>query len=138
MVTILGKENEFRLTLWAKDQLEKTYGSFKLQDLLEVESDKELYERIIGIARILIQAANLRSKQNIEAFLEEKDLPSPDCWLFMEDREVGDIVKAITDAYIKSHNITVEVQPDPKTRPRSKNHYCVAYRFRHENRLVLP
>ena len=40
MVTILGKEYEFRLTLWAKDQLEKTYGSFKLQDLLEVESDK--------------------------------------------------------------------------------------------------
>ena len=114
MVTILGKEYEFRLTLWAKDQLEKTYGSYKLQDLLEVEDDKELYERIIGIARILIQAANLRSKQNIEAFLEEKDLPSPDCWLFMEDREVGDIVKAITDAYIKSHNITVEVQPDPK------------------------
>lgn len=114
MVTILGKEYEFRLTLWAKDQLQKVYGSYKLQELLEVETDEELFTRVIGISRILIQAANLRAKQNLEAFLEEKDLPAPDCWLFLEDREVTDIVKAITKAYVDSHQINVEVKPDPK------------------------
>lgn len=114
MVTILGKEYEFRLTLWAKDQLQKVYGSYKLQELLEVETDAELFERIIGMSRILIQAANLRAKQNLEAFLEEKDLPAPDCWLLLEDYEITDIVKAITQAYVDSQQIKVEVKPDPK------------------------
>lgn len=114
MVTILGKEYEMKFTLWARQQLTELYGTYKLQELMEAESDIELYERIIGIARVLIQAANLRTKLNLDAFLEEKDLPAENCWLFMEDHELGDILGAITTAYTDAYKMTIKTQPDPK------------------------
>ena len=114
MVTILGKEYELRFTLWAKQQFVNLYGTYKLQELMDVEGDDELYKRIIEMARVMIQAANLRSKLDLEAFLDEQELPPENCWLFMEDREIGDLLTAITQAYAKSFKMTVAVQSDPK------------------------
>ena len=112
-VKILDKEYELRLTMWAKLELQKKYGSFKPQDIFEVDDDEELYKRIIGIARIMVQAANLRAKMNVE-MISEEDLPPEDVWMFLEEKEMGDIIQGIVEAYKASNNITVEVQPDPK------------------------
>lgn len=112
-VKILDKEYEFRLTMWAKIQLKEKYGSYKPQDIFEVESDEETYRRVIGIARILIQAANIRARMNVE-MLSEEDLPPEDVWLYLEEYEISDIIQAIVEAYKASNKITVEVQPDPK------------------------
>jgi len=112
-VKILDKEYEFRLTMWAKMELQKKYGSYKPQDILDVESDEETCQRIIGVARILIQAANIRAKMNVE-MISEEDLPPEDVWLYLEEYEVSNILQAIVEAYKASNKITVEVQPDPK------------------------
>ena len=115
-VKILDKEYEFRLTMWAKEELKKKYGSFRPQDIFETEDDVELYTRIIYAARVLVQAANLRAKMNIEAFLSEEELPPENIWQFLEEHEMSDIVQEIIDAYRASNNMTVEVQADPKAK----------------------
>ena len=112
-VKILDKEYEFRLTMWAKHELQKKYGSYKPQDIFDVGDDDEVCERIIGIARILIMAANIRAKMNVE-MISEEELPPADVWLYLEEWEVSDILQAIVEAYKASNKITVEVQPDPK------------------------
>lgn len=116
MVNILGKDYELKFTLWAREQLSKIYGTYKLQELMEADNDIELYKRIIGIARVLIQAANLRAKLNLDAFLDEKDLPEEDCWLFMEDHELGDVLGAITKAYTDAYKMSIKTEPDPKAK----------------------
>lgn len=114
-VKILDKEYELRLTMWAKSELQKKFGSFKPQDLLEVEGDEATCQRIIDIARILIQAANIRAKMDVE-MISEEDLPPENVWLYLEEWEVSEILEGIVEAYKASNKITVEVQPDPKAK----------------------
>ena len=70
--------------------------------------------------------ADARSKINTSRRIYPDDERFPNVFFLFESTfkniselnnlsyEVPEIVSSITDAYIKSHNITVEVQPDPK------------------------